>query len=286
VVERPRLNGTILDQQQTSLRGAAQAEVSGGASVTVSVVTVCFNSAKTIARTLESFFAQEHPAKELVIIDGDSSDETLQIVASFPSEGVVVISEPDRGIYDAMNKGLAAFTGDAVGFLNSDDRFKDAHALGAVAETLAGCDIAFGDLDIVRCHERGEIVRRWRTAPWRKGAFRQGWMPAHPTFYCKREVIEAVGPFDLRYRVAADYDHMLRAMELHDFRAAPVGRVLVDMLHGGESTSSFRSHLHHNLEALDSRRRWLGARAIDYALFAKPLRKLPQWMRAKGRLSA
>jgi glycosyltransferase involved in cell wall biosynthesis len=249
----------------------------------ISVVTVCFNSAATIGHTLESFFAQEHRAKELIVVDGGSCDATLEIVRSFPSEAVIVISEPDRGIYDAMNKGLAAFAGDAVGFLNSDDRFKDGQALSALAETLAGCEIAFGDLDIVRDHATGEVVRSWRAGPWRKGAFRQGWMPAHPTFYCRREVIDAVGPFDLRYRVGADYDYMLRAMELHDFSAAHVDQVLVEMLHGGESSSSLRSHLHHNLEALDSRRRWLGAWPVDYALFAKPLRKVPQLFAAVGR---
>lgn len=242
----------------------------------ISVVTVCFNSAKTIGHTLESFFAQDHKQKELVVVDGGSRDETLKIVESFRANELVVISGPDDGIYDAMNKGLAAFTGDAVGFLNSDDQFKDGASLSAIAATLANADIAYGDLDIVRCHKTRAVVRSWRTSAWRKGAFRQGWMPPHPTFYVRRQVVEAVGPFDLRYRVAADYDHMLRAMELHDFRAAPVGRVLVEMLHGGESSSSLRSHLFHNLEALDSRRRWLGAWPVDYALFAKPLRKAPQ----------
>jgi glycosyltransferase involved in cell wall biosynthesis len=252
----------------------------------ISVVTVCFNSAATVGRTLESFFAQEHAEKELVVVDGGSRDETLQIVESFGSEGVTVISEPDRGIYDAMNKGLSRFSGDAVGFLNSDDRFKDASALSALDETLQRAEIAFGDLDIVRSHDRGEVIREWRATPYRRGSFRQGWMPAHPTFYCRREVIEAVGPFDLRYRVGADYDYMLRAMELTEFRAEPVGRVLVDMLHGGESSSSLKSHLHHNLEALDSRRRWLGAWPVDYALFAKPLRKVPQLFASMGRARA
>lgn len=251
---------------------------SGGRSnpMKISVVTVCFNSAATIGHTLESFFDQDHAAKELVVVDGGSRDATLDIVRSFPSDGVVVISEADRGIYDAMNKGLAAFGGGAVGFLNSDDRFKDGHALSSIAHTLGECDIAFGDLDIVRSHESREVVRRWRASPWRKGSFRHGWMPAHPTFYCRREVIEAVGRFDLRYKVGADYDYMLRAMELHEFRAGHVDQVLVEMLHGGESSSSLRSHLHHNLEALDSRRRWLRAWPVDYALFAKPLRKVPQ----------
>ncbi|MEO8113425.1 MAG: glycosyltransferase family 2 protein [Phenylobacterium sp.] len=249
----------------------------------ISVVTVCRNSAKTIGHTLESFFRQDHADKELVVVDGASTDGTLDIVRSFPSKGVVLISEPDKGIYDAMNKGLAAFGGEAVGFLNSDDRLKDARALSAIAAALAHSQIAFGDLDIVKTLDGGPILRRWRSTPFRKGAFKQGWMPAHPTFYCRREVIEAVGPFDLRYRVAADYDHMLRAMELFEFRAAGVGRVLVEMLHGGESTAGFGAHLHHNLEALDSRRRWLGAGRVDYALFAKPLRKVSQLL---GRASA
>lgn len=250
------------------------------------MVTVCRNSAKTIGHTLASFFRQDHADKELVVVDGVSTDGTLEIIRSFPSKGVVLISEPDRGIYDAMNKGLAAFSGEAVGFLNSDDRLKDARALSAIVGTLAHNQIAFGDLDIVRRLDGGQVLRRWRSTPYRKGAFKRGWMPAHPTFYCKREVIEAVGPFDLRYRVAADYDHMLRAMELFDFRAAPVGRVLVEMLHGGQSTAGFAAHLHHNLEALDSRRRWLGAGRIDYALFAKPLRKVSQLLAPLGRVRA
>lgn len=252
----------------------------------ISVVTVCFNSAATVGWTLESFFAQTHGEKELVVVDGGSRDDTLKIVETFGRDGVTVISEPDRGIYDAMNKGLARFAGAAVGFLNSDDRFKDHAALSAVAETLERSEIAFGDLDIVRSHESRDVVRRWRTGPYHKGAFRQGWMPAHPTFYCRRSVVEAVGDFDLRYRVGADYDYMLRAMELFEFRAAPVGHVLVEMLHGGESSSSLRSHLRHNLEALDSRRRWLGAWPVDYALFAKPLRKLPQLLAPMGRARA
>ena len=123
-------------------------------------------------------------------------------------------------------------------------------------------------------------MRRWRAAPYARGAFRRGWMPAHPTFYCRREVVDQVGRFDLRYRTAADYDFMLRAMELTDFRAAPVGRVLVDMLHGGRSSSGLAASIHHNLEALDSRRRRLGAGMVDYALFAKPLGKLGQFVGA------
>lgn len=248
----------------------------------ISVVTVCFNSAATIGYTLESFFAQDHAEKELLVIDGASTDSTLDIVRRFPSKGVRVLSEPDRGIYDAMNKGLAAYAGDAVGFLNSDDRFKTQYALSHIAEALRDSDIAYGDLDIVRSHGDGNVIRRWRSQPYRKGAFRYGWMPAHPTFYCRRGVVDAVGRFDLKYRLGADYDYMLRAMELFGFRAQKADGVLVDMLHGGASSSGLRAQLRHNLEALSSRRRWLGAGRIDYALFAKPLSKVPQLL-SRGR---
>jgi glycosyltransferase involved in cell wall biosynthesis len=242
----------------------------------ISVVTVCWNAASTIGEALESFFAQTHADKELLVIDGASADDTLQVVRSFAREGLTIVSEPDSGLYDAMNKGLAAFRGDAVGFLNADDRFHDADALAAVAASLADADICYGDLDYVDGVRRDQVVRRWRSTPWRKGGFRRGWMPAHPTFYCRRSVVEAVGSFDLRYRVAADYDFMLRALELGDFKAARIERVLIDMGSGGLSTTGVRARLRHNLEALESRRRWLGAGLVDYALFAKPLGKASQ----------
>jgi len=242
----------------------------------ISVVTVCWNAASTIGEALESFFAQTHADKELLVIDGASTDDTLQVVRSFARDGLTIVSEPDRGLYDAMNKGLASFHGDAVGFLNADDRFHDADALAAVAASLAEADICYGDLDFVDGLRRDQVVRRWRSTPWRKGGFRRGWMPAHPTFYCRRSVVEAVGSFDLRYRVAADYDFMLRALELGDFSASRIDRVLIDMGAGGLSTTGVRARLRHNLEALESRRRWLGAGLVDYALFAKPLGKASQ----------
>lgn len=247
----------------------------------ISVITVCRNAAATIGAALESFCRQSHADKQLLVIDGASSDATPAIARSFAGEGVTVISEPDRGLYDAMNKGLGAFGGEAVGFLNADDRFHDAGSLAAVAEALAGADICYADLDFVD-GEPEQVVRRWRSTPWRKGGFRRGWMPAHPTFYCRRRVVERVGRFDLSYRLAADYDFMLRALELADFSAIHVPRVLVDMRAGGLSSASLAARVSHNLEALASRRRWLGAGLVDYALFAKPLGKAGQLVVARS----
>jgi glycosyltransferase involved in cell wall biosynthesis len=241
----------------------------------ISVVTVAYNAAATIGATIESFLAQDHPDKELIVVDGASRDATLDVLAGFPRAQITVLSEPDRGLYDAMNKGLARFAGGAVGFLNADDRFHDSGALSAIAEGLSRADIVFGDLDYVA--PDGRIVRRWRGTPFAKGSFRRGWMPAHPTFYVRRAVAERVGAFDLGYRVAADYDWMLRACELNDFSSAFLARTLIDMAPGGASTESPRAYLRHNIEALRARRRRLGTAAIDLAFFAKPLRKLAQF---------
>ena len=255
----------------------------------LSVVTVCRNAAATIGETLASFFDQTHPDKKLIVIDGASTDDTLSIARGYACDDLSIISESDCGLYDAMNKGLGLFDGDAVGFLNADDRFHDDAALATIAAALETADICYGDLDYVDAGHGKRVVRRWRAKPWRKGDFRRGWMPPHPTFYCRREVVRQVGAFDLGYRLAADYDFMLRAMELADFRTVHMPRVLVDMGDGGLTSTGVRARLRLNHEALASRRRWLGAGLIDYALFAKPLGKASQFIvapRASMRIHA
>lgn len=240
----------------------------------ISVLTVCFNSALTIRRTLDSFLMQDWPEREMLVIDGASSDGTPDLVRSYGADGIRLWSEPDRGMYDALNKGLRRFTGDAFGVLNSDDAFHDRGALSAIAEGLARADMVFGHLDFI--DGSGRLVRQWRAEPPPASGFRSGWMPAHPTFYVRRTVAEAVGAFDLAYATASDYDWMLRAFVLNRFSTALVDRVLVDMAMGGRSTRGLAAHLTHNIESLRSRRRWLGAGMVDYALVAKPLRKLHQ----------
>jgi glycosyltransferase involved in cell wall biosynthesis len=244
--------------------------------VKISVITVCFNSARTIAGTIESFLAQDHNDKELIVIDGGSRDGTLAIVNSFRDDRITAISEPDDGLYEAANKGLERFTGAAVGLLNSDDVFADSAALGHIAEGLAESDVIFGNLDFVGDSIGSDVVRRWRGSPFVKGAFRNGWMPAHPTFYVRRPVIDRMGGFDTRYRIAADYDFMLRVLELGNFRSRFIDRVLVRMLDGGASTSGLKAVVQHNYEALCSRRMWLDSGLVDYSLIAKPLRKVTQ----------
>lgn len=242
----------------------------------ISVLTVCFNAEKTIGRTIASFLEQDHPDREMIVIDGASTDATLDVVRSMASECIRIVSEPDRGMYDALNKGLRLFNGDAIGVLNADDCYHDASVLARVAETLEQADIVHGHLDFI--DSAGRVTRRWRAGPRPARGFATGWMPAHPTFYVTRRVVDAVGEFDLTLATASDYDWMLRALELNGFASSIIDHVMVDMALGGKSTASIASHIRHNLEALAARRRWLGSGPLDYALFAKPARKLGQFV--------
>jgi glycosyltransferase len=242
----------------------------------ISVVTVAYNSAATVRQTIESFLRQDYGNKELLIVDGGSTDETVAIAKSFQTPSIRVLTEKDDGIYDAMNKGLRLFNGEAVGFLNSDDTFHSDKSLHLIAEGLMDADIVFGDLYMVTDHATKCTVRTWKAGKFSRSAFRVGWAPPHATFYVRRGVVHAVGAFDLRYRIASDYDYMLRALADHCFRIKYVPHVLVDYRWGGVSSGSFGNMLKGNLECLDSRRRHLKSAAIDVALFLRPMRRLLQ----------
>jgi glycosyltransferase len=242
----------------------------------ISVITASYNSESTLPYTLESFLSQTHPDKELVLVDGASSDRTLDVAASFGAPEIRVVSERDAGVFDAMNKGLNLFTGDAIGWLNSDDTFHDADALSKVAQALEDADVAFGDLLMVTDHQSKEVVREWKAGPFRQGAFQAGWQPPHPGFFVRRELALEVGNYDLSYRSAADYDWMLRALKTPGVRAAYVPHVLADFQMGGISTRDWRATLNGTLECLRSRRRHLNAPPIDAAIFLRLWRRLFQ----------
>ena len=248
----------------------------------ISVVTASYNSQATIGLTIESFLRQDHPDKEMLVIDGASGDATLKIVDSFGSDAIRVLSEKDHGVYDAMNKGFRLFQGDAVGFLNSDDTFHDPRALSDIAAALQDADIVYGDLDMVTDHRTKRIARSWRAGAFKRHAFQLGWVPPHPTFYMRREVAHKVGDYDLSYVTTADYDYMLRAMALNDFRVRYIPRVIVDFQMGGISTRGWRVTLRGNLECLRSRRTHLNAPIIDPAFFLRFARRILQ-LRRPGR---
>jgi glycosyltransferase len=242
----------------------------------ISVVTASYNSEATIGFTVESFLAQTHPEKEMLVIDGASSDATLKIVESFGSQAIRVFSKKDRGVYDAMNKGLQLFEGDVVGFLNSDDTFHDSSTLADIAAALQVADIVYGDLNMVTDHRTKSLVRSWRAGTFKRYAFQLGWVPPHPTFYIRREVAKKVGDYDLSYITTADYDYMLRALALNTFRVRYIPHVLADFQMGGISTSGWRVTMRGNLECLRSRRVHLNAPIMDAAFFLRFARRIFQ----------
>jgi glycosyltransferase len=235
----------------------------------ISVITVCRNSAGTIAGTIQSFLSQTYPNKELLVIDGASTDGTLRIAKKLVSADIRIMSERDNGMYDAMNKGLRLYTGDAVGFLNADDTFHDTGALARVADGLRNAEAVHSGLVFVENHQTKKTLRTWKGEPFKRGQFRWGWLPPHPTFYIRRSLAQKIGEFDTGYGNAADYDYMLRALELHAESSAYVPGPLVDFLTGGAS-SGLKSVLLANIGCLRSRRKHLGAPLIDLAFFLKP----------------
>ena len=242
----------------------------------ISVVTASFNSEATIGFTVESFLNQNHPDKEMLVIDGASRDATCKLVESFASDTIKVLSEPDEGVYDAMNKGFRLFAGDAVGFLNSDDTFHDADVLADIAAGLDDADIVYGDLNMVTDHRTTRLARVWRGGTFGRRSFQLGWVPPHPTFYVRRKVVQKVGEYDRSYVTTADYDYMLRAMVLNDFRVRYLPRVIADFQMGGISTRGLAVTIRGNLECLRSRREHLHAPFIDAAFFLRFLRRIFQ----------
>lgn len=243
----------------------------------ITVVMVSFNSEKTIGFTIESFLEQRHPHKELLIIDGASKDRTIEIARAFKGDAIRIFSEPDLGIYDAMNKGLRHFQGDAVGFIGSDDTFHSPNSLSMIAAGLENADIVYGDEHMVRDHFDKKIIRVWKSGNYHSRSFARGWMPPHTTFYIRRHVAETIGEFDLSYDIGSDYDYILRAMTRKPYRVKYIPEILIDFQLGGTSSNGLAGAFHQNVECLRARRRHIGAPAIDMAFFLKWARKLAQF---------
>lgn len=216
----------------------------------ISIITVCYNSASTIENTIHSVEGQAYNNIEHIIIDGDSTDGTLEVVKRSPSV-TEYISEPDRGIYDAMNKGLGLSTGDVVGFLNADDFYADKTVLSQVAEvfkdpTIQAC---YADLLYVNRDEISRVVRYWKSRNFEPGLFNKGWMPAHPTFFVRRNVYEQFGGFDLRFPRQADFELTMRLLEVYQIPSVYVPKVWIKMRMGGVSNNSIRGIIKGNIEA-------------------------------------
>ena len=207
----------------------------------LSVITVAFNSARTIEDTIQSVRAQRGADFEHIIIDGGSTDGTMEIVNRYRDRLAAVISEPDKGIYDAMNKGVALARGTFLGCLNSDDYFASPTSLAAVGDALApgGCDCVWGDL--VHVNAAGKPVRLMSGRGFGPSLLRLAIMPPHPTFYARTEAIRAVGGFNPGYRIAGDFDLIIRLFQLPGFTGRHVDRIITAMRLGGVSTDGLKA---------------------------------------------
>ena len=244
----------------------------------ISVITAVFNNHETIGAALDSVLSQSHPHTEVIVIDGMSTDGTRDILASYSKRFDIYLSEPDDGIYYALNKGIELATGDVVGFLHSDDVFADSRALERVAGAFKdeSVEAVYGDLVYVKKDDTTRVVRRWIAGPYHKGLLSRGWMPPHPTLYVRREVYQRLGRFDIGFLIAADYDCMLRFF-CADVKLAYIPYVQVRMRTGGASNRSLRNIVQKSFEDYTAlRRNRVGGM---FALFWKNVSKLPQFFR-------
>ncbi|MCX2840244.1 glycosyltransferase [Microbulbifer thermotolerans] len=216
----------------------------------VSVITVCFNSSKTIRDTVESVLAQDYPNIEYIIVDGGSTDGTMDIVCEYRHKISHVISEPDRGIYDAMNKGIRVSTGDIVGMLNSDDIYLDSSVISDIVNQfdLSNADSVYADLVIVDRKNIYKVIRFCSSKNFTVSHLRWGWMIPHPTFFVKRTCYDAFGLYKLDYRVSADFEMIARLFWKKGISFSHLSRCIVRMRNGGISTTGFLWRIHQNLE--------------------------------------
>lgn len=217
----------------------------------VSIVTACYNSAATISDTLRTIQMQTHQDIEHIVIDGGSTDGTLEILEKNRHRIAYLVSEPDKGLYDAMNKGILKATGDVIGLLNSDDLFADEHALQHVVEALSNPDIdaCYGDLVYVNQSDINQVARYWKSGPYQDSLIGRGWIPAHPTFYVRKEIHDKHGMlFNTDYKLAADYEVLLRLLYAHKINVAYIPQVMVRMRLGGTTNKSLQNIINQNKE--------------------------------------
>ncbi|MEP6614576.1 MAG: glycosyltransferase family 2 protein [Mucilaginibacter sp.] len=242
----------------------------------ISIITVCFNAESTIESCIASVKSQNYTEIEYIIIDGGSTDKTINIINNYAHYVSHFVSEPDLGIYDAMNKGIKLATGDIIGMLNADDYFADNSVLSNIADAFCNynTDIIYGDLDYI--NEKTTVIRKWRSGEFSRRKLEFGWMPPHPTFYCNRKLFEKFGLYSLDYGTAADYELMLRYLYVNKLTAHYLKKVIIKMKLGGKSNKSMKARvkgLFFDLKAM--RNNGIGLPLI--ALIVKPARKITQY---------
>lgn len=211
----------------------------------VSIITVSYNSSKTISDTIKSVQEQSYLNIEHVFIDGNSSDGTQEIIAEGKRETDIFVSEPDNGLYDAMNKGVEIASGDIIGILNSDDILFSNTTISKLVDTFIdqNVDGIFGNLQFVEPNNLNKVIRTWKGSPYKTGSFKMGWHPSHPTFYIRKSVYNNFGNYDITMNVSADFELMLRFIDRHKISTSFLDEFIVKMRYGGESTGSVKKIL-------------------------------------------
>jgi len=242
----------------------------------VSIITVCFNSVETIEDTIKSVLTQDCKDIEYIVVDGGSTDGTLEILAKYQSKLSKFISEPDKGIYDAMNKGIRLSTGDIIATLNSDDMYADETIVGQMVEFMQSNDLdaAYGDLVYIDRNNTDRITRFWKTGEYKRGAFCYGWVIPHATFFCRKQVFEKHGYFNEDFQIAADFELMLRFIEKHKINVGYLSKVIAKTRNGGKS-NILRGIIRGNWEIIASFR-LNGLHLSLWFFIFKPIAKLSQ----------
>lgn len=246
----------------------------------VSIITIAFNSAETIEDTIQSVIAQDYNNIEYIIIDGGSNDDTLNIIEKYKDWIHKVISEPDKGIYDAMNKGVNNASGDLIGILNSDDFYAHSDVISKVVSkiTEANTDSIYADLVYVDRNNTNEVTRKWISGSYEDGMFLKGWMPPHPTFFLKKICYDKYGTYTLKLKSAADYELMLRMLHKHKISTTYLPQIITKMRVGGESNVSIKNRIRANKEDAEAWR-MNGLKPGAFTRFKKPLSKVKQFLK-------
>ncbi|MBD2755340.1 glycosyltransferase family 2 protein [Spirosoma validum] len=245
----------------------------------VSIITVVYNGAEFVRDCIESILNQTYPDIEYIVVDGKSTDGTVDIVQSYGKRIAQFVSEPDKGLYDAMNKGIRLATGEVIGLLNADDFYRHNRVIENMVATLkrTDSDAAYGDMIYVDRTNVQKIKRYWRSGWYTENAFLWGWMPGHLSFFAKRSMYEQYGLFRLDLKSAADYELMLRFIHKNKVKLAYMDEVTIVMRMGGVSNSSVKNRLEANQS---DRIAWQlnGLKPYFFTFWLKPLRKISQYV--------
>jgi len=251
----------------------------------ITLITVVFNAAQTFEQTIQSVIGQSYRNVQYIVVDGGSTDGSLEIIKQYADYIDCWLSEKDGGIYDAMNKGISLATGEIIGVLNADDLYAHNHVLEDVLAVFkdSTIDACFSDLVYVDRKDTDRVVRYWQSKPYQDGLFQIGWMPPHPTFFVRRKVYDQFGLFDLNFKIAADVELLMRFIAKHKIKTVYLPRITVKMRVGGTTNKSWLNIIRQNVEIYKAARK-NGFSLSPFFIPRKSIDRLSQFIKRPARL--